>query len=111
MVGHESYDYSYDYLSASMKGQIMPGDNFEFGNYTEISGTPSAYTNEYNVEGYLSRINYDYDGKYFVSGSYRRDGSSRFSPDSRWGNFWSVGAGWRIDLENFMKDVKWVNML
>ncbi|MBE6225481.1 MAG: TonB-dependent receptor [Bacteroidales bacterium] len=111
MVGHESYDYSYDYLSASMKGQIMPGDNFEFGNYTEVSGTPSAYTNEYNVEGYLSRLNYDYDGKYFASASFRRDGSSRFSPDSRWGNFWSVGAGWRIDLENFMKDVKWVNML
>ncbi len=111
MVGHESYDYEYDYLSASMKTQIMPGDNFEFGNYTEVSGTPSAYTNSYNVEGYLSRLNYDYDGKYFASASFRRDGSSRFSPESRWGNFWSVGAGWRIDLENFMKDVTWVNML
>lgn len=111
MVGHESYDYTYDYLQAKMKGTIMPGDNFEFGNFTEVSGTPSAYTNEYKVEGYLSRINYDYDGKYFASASFRRDGSSRFAKESRWGNFWSVGAGWRIDLENFMKDAKWVNML
>lgn len=111
MVGHESYDYSYDYLSSSMKGQIMPGDNFEFGNYTEVSGTPSAYTNAYTVEGYLSRVNYDYDGKYFASASFRRDGSSRFSPESRWGNFWSVGAGWRIDMEKFMDDLDWVNML
>ena len=111
MVGHESYDYSYDYLSASMKTQIIPGDNFEFGNYAEASGTPSAYTNAYRVEGYLSRLNYDYDGKYFASASFRRDGSSRFAPESRWGNFWSVGAGWRIDLEEFMKDANWVNML
>lgn len=111
MLGHESYDYQYDYLSASMKGQIMIGSNFEFGNFTEANGKPSAYVNKYTVEGYLSRINYDYDNKYFGSASYRRDGSSRFYKDSRWGNFWSVGFGWRIDREKFMKNVRFINML
>lgn len=59
----------------------------------------------------LSRASYDYDDKYYLSGSYRRDGSSRFHKDSRWGDFWSVGANWRISQENFMKNVKWVNNL
>ena len=56
-------------------------------------------------------MNYDYDSKYFVSASFRRDGSSRFYKDSRWGNFWSVGGGWRIDRENFMKNVKFIDLL
>lgn len=111
MAGHESYDYSYEYLKSAMKGQIMIGDNFEFGNYTEASGTPSSYINSYRVEGYLSRLNYDYNNKYFFSASYRRDGSSRFEKSSRWGNFWSIGGGWRIDMEKFMHNVKWVNIL
>lgn len=111
MVGHESYDYKYTYNISSMKGQIIAGDNFEFKNYTEVNGTPNAYVNTYKVEGYLSRLNYDYDNKYFASASYRRDGSSRFYKDVRWGNFWSVGAGWRIDREKFMKDVEFVNLL
>lgn len=111
LVGHESYDYKYSYQTASMKGQIMIGSNFEFKNFSEINGTPNSYVNRYKVEGYLSRLNYDYDEKYFASASYRRDGSSRFYKDARWGNFWSVGAGWRIDKENFMKNVNFVDML
>lgn len=111
MVGHESYDYKYSYLTASMKGQIIAGSNFEFKNFSEISGTPSSYVNTYRIEGYLSRVNYDFDEKYFASASYRRDGSSKFYKDARWGNFWSVGAGWRIDKERFMQNVKFIDML
>ena len=61
--------------------------------------------------GILSRVQYDYDGKYFFSASYRRDASSRFHPDHRWGNFGSVGGAWLLTKENFLKDVKWLNML
>lgn len=43
---------------------------------------------------YLSRLNYDYDDRYYIAGSYRRDGSSRLSPNNRWGNFWSVSGMW-----------------
>lgn len=110
LVGHESYDYEYNYLSASMKDQKFDND-YELGNYANINTTPSSYTNTYATEGYLSRFNYDYDNKYFLSGSFRRDGSSRFYKESRWGNFWSVGGGWRIDKEKFMEKIKFIDLL
>lgn len=109
LIGHESYEYEYSYLSASMKDQKFL-DNYEFANYTNLNTIPNSYTHQYRTEGYLSRINYDYDSKYFISGSFRRDGSSRFHKDSRWGNFWSAGLGWRID-QDFFKDVEWINLL
>lgn len=67
-------------------------------------GTSAAITqgtstkSEYAFESYFTRVNYDYDRTYFLSASYRRDGSSRFGPDQRWGNFWSLGGG--ITLTN-----------
>lgn len=110
LVGHESYDYEYNYLRASMKDQKFPG-NYELANYSNINTTPTSYTSRYKTEGYLSRLNYDYDDKYFFSASFRRDGSSRFYKDSRWGNFWSVGGGWRIDRERFMRGLTFVELL
>ena len=110
LIGHESYDYEYNYLSASMKGQNFTG-NYEFNNYSELNSTPNSYTNRYKTEGYLSRVTYDYDDRYFVSGSFRRDGSSRFAKSSRWGNFWSLGAGWRIDSEKFLESASFINLL
>lgn len=111
MLGHESYDYEYNYHSSSMKGQIMIGSNFEFKNFTEVNGIPNSYINKYRVEGFLSRINYDYDNTYFGSVSFRRDGTSRFYEDARWGNFWSAGVGWRVDKEQFMKNLKFIDLL
>lgn len=110
LVGHESYAKEYNYLSASMKDEKFAG-NYELANYTNLNSTPSSYTHKYSTEGYLSRVNYDFDSRYFVSASFRRDASSRFYKKSRWGNFWSAGAGWRIDQEAFMKDFEWLNML
>ena len=54
--------------------------------------------------GFLGRLRYDFDGKYFVNASIRRDGSSRFSKDHRWGTFWSASAGWNINKEAFMQE-------
>lgn len=110
LVGHESYDYEYNYLKASMKDQKFVG-NYELANYSNVNTTPTSYTNKYKTEGYLSRLNYDYDNKYFFSASFRRDGSSRFYKDSRWGNFWSVGGGWRIDREKFMSNLQFIDLL
>src|SRR5690606_28643705 len=53
----------------------------------------------------LAQVNYDYLGRYHFSASFRRDGSSRFSQQARWGNFWSVGASWNVKEENFLQDV------
>lgn len=111
LAGHESYKYQYWYLSTSMKSQTIPGTNFEYANFTEINALPNSYTHNYRVEGYLSRINYDFDEKYFASASYRKDGSSRFHQDKRWGDFWSLGAGWSLDKENFMNNVRFVDQL
>ncbi|WP_293301301.1 TonB-dependent receptor [Pedobacter sp. UBA4863] len=111
LAGHESYQFQYWYLSTSMKTQTIVGDNFEYANFTEVNALPNSYTHNYRVEGYLSRLNYDFGEKYFASASYRRDGSSRFNKNVRWGNFWSLGAGWAVDKENFMDNVKFVNHL
>lgn len=52
---------------------------------------------------YVARVNYDYADKYYVSGSFRRDGSSHLDPDHRWANFWAVSASWRFTQEQFMQ--------
>lgn len=70
-----------------------------------------GYNWGYNMLSFLSRVEYNYDNKYYASASYRRDGSSRFGPDTRWGNFWSVAGSWRIKNENFLKDVAWISNL
>jgi TonB-linked SusC/RagA family outer membrane protein len=111
LVGHESYDYEYNYLTASMQNQTIIGDNFELRNYGETSSVPYSYTNKLTSEGYLSRVSYNYDDRYFASGSFRRDASSRFAPESRWGNFYSFGLGWRIDREAFMEEFDFIDML
>lgn len=110
LAGHESYEYEYNYLTASMKDQKFD-NNYELNNYANLNTTPNSYTHKYATEGYLTRFNYDYDDKYFLSGSFRHDGSSRFYKDSRWGNFWSLGGGWRIDKEKFMQNIQFIDLL
>ena len=75
-----------------------------------VDGTMSSYSNAYNNEGWLFQAQYDYASKYFANASYRRDASSKFHPDHRWGNFWSVGAAWIISKESFF-NADWVNEL
>ena len=60
---------------------------------------------------YFARVNYDYDGKYIVSASFRRESSSKFAKENRWGNFWSVSAGWRISDEPWMENASWIDDL
>lgn len=55
---------------------------------------------------YLTRLNYDYKNKYYLGGSFRTDGSSRFQRDNRWGSFWSISGAWRIIEEEFMSPTK-----
>lgn len=59
----------------------------------------------------FANAEYNYKEKYYVTGSIRRDGSSKFAPDHRWGTFWSAGAKWDLKKENFLKDVEWLNDL
>lgn len=107
LLGHEYYDYDYQYLSATKTGLVFKGI-YELDGFV-TNDDIGGYSDSYTVDSYLSRVNYGYDDKYYFSASYRRDASSRFHKDNRWGNFWSVGASWRISQESFLKDVKWIN--
>lgn len=108
MIGHEYYNRKTYALSASRNG-LFSNENTELaGAITDAS--MNSYKTEYNVEGYFGRALYNFDTKYFLSASYRRDASSRFHPDHRWGNFWSAGAAWIINKEKWF-NADWVDEL
>lgn len=109
LVGHESFDYEYNYMFGSKRGQGVPNNN-EFINYLTVSDL-NSYTRNYATESYFSRLGYDYDGRYILSASVRRDGSSKFAAANKWGNFWSVGAAWNLGKESFVENIGWINEL
>ena len=108
MLGHEFYAYKYEYLQAG-KTNLVDGI-LELRPGTTLYAADS-FTHNYRIESWMGRFNYDFDEKYYFSASVRRDGSSRFYKDNRWGTFWSVGGNWRISKEAFLQDVKWINNL
>ncbi len=108
LLGYESYDLN----MADIYGRgetIFSNDNYTLSNVIdnlEVGGTIDTYA----TRGYFGRVNYDYDSKYFASVSYRRDASSRFTREHRWGNFWSVSAAWDLANESFMDNADWMDM-
>lgn len=109
LAGHENYNYKFQYLYGQREKIYNP--NIPELNNGIMNQTNSSYSNNYATEGWLFRLQYDYDGKYFGSASFRRDASSCFDPDNRWGNFWSIGAGWLMNKENFLANQSWIDML
>ncbi|WP_268122504.1 SusC/RagA family TonB-linked outer membrane protein [Roseivirga pacifica] len=109
LVGHESYSVKNNDFSAGKTGYIVL-DNPVLDNYTTITSA-SSQIDEYKTEGFFSRVNYNHNERYYASLSFRRDGTSRFSKDARWGNFWSIGGSWRMSEEDFMTSVSWVDEL
>lgn len=117
LVGHEYYRTNQTGVDG-MKTQF-----YDYNTNVELDGllttnSTSSYKTVYNVEGFFLRALYDYDNRYYVNASYRRDGSSTFfndrknGKDYRWGNFWSLGAAWIISKENFMESTSnWLDML
>lgn len=111
LVGHEMYNNKSYGLYAN-KSVMFSYDNLELNGAVVDSAKSGSSISEYNNEGYFLRAQYNFDEKVFVSGSYRRDASSNFHPDNRWGNFWSLGAAWIISKENFMAGTaSWLDML
>ena len=107
LVGHESYRNMYHYFRGFRQGLVAEG-NAELVNFTTTNSL-TGYRDIYTTEGYLARANYNFNHRYYLSASFRRDASSRFYKDARWGNFWSVGGSWRIDQEPFMAAVPWIS--
>ena len=108
MLGHEYYKINTTNLSATAEGGFSPSilQISAFAKKKDSSG----YESGYNVEGYFGNAQYNYDNKYFGSFSYRRDASSRFAKENRWGSFWSVGAAWLINKEAWF-NAPWVDEL
>ena len=109
LIGQEAHKWRYNYLSASKEG-------FPFGGLYELRSAATmaaidSYEDNYSLLSFLSRIEYDYHDKYYLTLSFRTDGSSRFHPDNRWGQFWSVGSSWRLSKEKFLSGKKWINNL
>lgn len=99
LVGHENFYDSYTYLYGYKTTETFAGKE-DLINFTDITRLYD-YKQTYATEGYLSRAKYNFDNKYFAEASFRRDGSSKFAKDQRWGNFWSIGGSWIISKEEF----------
>ena len=109
LVGHETKNDKYKYLEGHMTNYADPS-NPDFSNASQYQGLTS-YSAEYALEGYFGKFEYDFADKYYFTASYRRDGSSRFHKDNRWGSFWALGGSWRAKEEAFLKDVEWLDNL
>ncbi len=100
LLGHETYTLR-SYSLGGFKTNVYSTDNLELNGAIVDGKSISSAFGEYLNEGYFVRAMYEYDGRIFGSASYRRDASSNFHPDHRWGNFWSVGAAWIINRESW----------
>lgn len=102
MFGQEYYEYNTSYISGSRTGFPALGLNEPVAASELNSFTGNK--DQYKLLSFFGNLEYNYNNKYYGSASIRRDASSRFSPDARWGTFWSVGVSWRLNEEAFLKN-------
>ncbi|WP_028887482.1 SusC/RagA family TonB-linked outer membrane protein [Tenacibaculum ovolyticum] len=102
LAGHETFERRFEQDAVTKQNVIIPG-LVNLNNYLEASGAASGYANGSGIESYFGQLNYNYDGKYFFTGSLRTDGSSRFV-NEKWGTFGSLGAAWILSEEDFLQD-------
>ena len=111
MVGQEYYQFKSNYFGGAREQIAMLG----YDQPDAASRLVDFYgkADEYKMLSFFGNAQYSYDKKYYLSASYRADGSSRFAKAKRWGGFWSVGASWRIIDEDFMQSYRdtWLNEL
>jgi TonB-linked SusC/RagA family outer membrane protein len=101
MVSHESQESKWKNLSASRSG-FLTNDIFDL-NAGAAPGTNGGGSGPWAMESYLGRINYNYDNRYLLTATYRRDGSAVFGSENKWGSFPSVSAAWRVSQEKFFE--------
>ncbi len=107
--GYETEKYILKTVQVSARGFDVP-----FSDELNIASAPFGYgssTTETSMLSYFSRLLVDFRDRYYLQGSFRRDGSSRFGPRVRWGNFWSISGSWRISEESFLSDISWLDDL
>jgi TonB-linked SusC/RagA family outer membrane protein len=109
-VGYESQK-SNGYQSSLQNQQFPPTLALTFPASGASPTTASAQIMEYTFNSMFASANFNFKNRYVVSGSFRRDGSSRFGPNNRYGNFWAVGGSWNVDKEKFMENVRSISQL
>ena len=106
---------NYTYNTAVMKAEGFPNENMNhisFGvQYDSSTGKPTGTEGISRSIGGIASLNYSYDDRYLFDANYRLTGSSEFGANSRWGSFWSLGAGWNIHKESFLEDSEIINRL
>jgi hypothetical protein len=108
-VAHESTEDRFKSIGAGAQTAILP-NTLDLAQYTVPFGRAFSFTQGWTLDSYFSQLNYNYDDKYFFTGSIRRDGSSRFK-NNKWDTFGSVGLGWIVTKENFMSNVGFLDFL
>jgi TonB-linked SusC/RagA family outer membrane protein len=104
----ETFDYKYDYLNAQATG-FLP--NVKVISGSTVPESVGGYINQERLVSYLARVDYGFKSKYYVDFSFRRDASTRFSKDNRWGNFFSVGGNWIISDEEFVNSINQISLI
>ncbi|GAA4293413.1 SusC/RagA family TonB-linked outer membrane protein [Aestuariibaculum suncheonense] len=100
LAAHENNEYTFR-ESTQYKGKVVLDGLLELDNFISNLSPPTGFNEGATIESYFGQVNYDYNDKYYLTGSIRRDGSSRFVND-KWGTFGSVGAAWVISNEDFL---------
>ena len=98
----------------TVKTEGFPNENLDYISFAtqyEKAGSPSGDEYTSRLVGFLGNLNYSYDERYLLDLSFREDASSRFGSDKRWAPFWSVGLGWNLHNEGFLKNVAFINRL
>jgi TonB-linked SusC/RagA family outer membrane protein len=116
-IGEHSFSgilgQEYNYITASNTGAV--GMDIASGlSALSAAGSPKSISGDFEETGFLSyfgQVDYNYQGRYFLVGSVRRDASSRFGANNRWATFYSAGASWNLNRESFLRDVAWIDLL
>src|SRR5205814_9467997 len=113
LVGSEVINSKTDFIYGSRINFDNATDPFRFLEYGSTTNMQSGGTqpNNWNLVSFFGSATYGYDNKYFLTGTARADGSSRFGPNNKWGFFPSLAGGWLISKEKFMDNVDWVSNL
>lgn len=109
LAGFTAQKFRSDYSAIS--GSNFADDRIKTIDAALVKNNPTQDIQEWSMLSYLGRLNYNYLDRYLFSASIRRDGSSRFGSQSKWGNFPAVSVGWLANEENFLKNIKWLSLL
>ncbi|MBR9774458.1 MAG: TonB-dependent receptor [Cytophagales bacterium] len=105
LLGFSVQEETYKYLQGN--GNEFPNDQVTYLS-AAIRQTSTSGEADWSLMAYFTRANYSYNDKYLLSASFRREGSSRFGANNKWGNFPAFSAGWRISEESFMPETRWI---